>query len=162
MIMRIRAGLALMLLGLVPAFGGDNPILGHWIIVKAELAPWVADPQAISALPGAKLVGLEIAFEEKRIVSTDTTLGCTDVTYEQSDFPPDMIFQGGLAEPENDAAKAAERARNLGLPEGNLKGVEVGCSTGLFSYHFTGPDMLVFAFDNYIYTLARTPPEGAH
>jgi hypothetical protein len=151
--MKELAALALML-ALASGPTAGNPILGSWVISKGELAPWVINPATAQTMPGLNLIGLEITFEENRIVSANETLGCTDARYEQSDFPPEALFQGGLSET-GDAAQAHERAKSLGLPEGNLKGVEVACSTGLFSYHFTDDDTLVFAFDNYIYTLTR-------
>jgi hypothetical protein len=90
-----------------------------------------------------------VTFAADQVKSRDPLLACKGPRYEPTKIPPAGLFQGHLPEPKADVAKA------LGFPAGEVAGVDVACSNGLFSYHFRDNDTALFALDNVIYTLKR-------
>ena len=46
-------------------------------------------------------------------------------------------------------------ALNMGFAKGDVPGMEVRCTSGLYAYHFRDRDTALFAYDNVIYTLRR-------
>jgi hypothetical protein len=147
----MRSVILLMLwLAALPAMAADSPIFGSWTIAKAEPAPWVEPSLHPTLAREAKAyLGKQLVFVPGRVRGPQP-LGCTHAVIEPSAFPPDMLFQGGLPE-----GKQADAARALGFPEGMVKGVELNCSTGLFSYHFRDDDTVLVALSDNIYTLTR-------
>ena len=47
--------------------------------------------------------------------------------------------------------------KELGFPPEPVRGIELGCSTGEFSYHFRNPNTLLFALSDVVYILTRQP-----
>lgn len=132
------------------------PILGKWVIVDYRLAPW-SRPQDAAQLnaEARKLLKLQLTYTAKSVLAKNRTIGCTNAHYEKSSFPYDEIFQGAL---EGFSADARTKAvRELGLPREPVPGIELGCSTGLFSYHFRDPKTVMFALSDVIYILRREP-----
>lgn len=129
-----------------------NPLLGHWQIVAASPAPWVA-PETISTMikeTGVRrLLQQRVTFAARDVTSRDTLLACKGARYAPVNMPPAGLFQGNLPEPKADAAKA------LGFAAGDIASVDVTCANGVFSYHFRDKDTALFALDNVIYTLKR-------
>lgn len=154
---RFFAWIALMCLGLPFAMAaaaaerGANP-QGSWIIIEGRFAPWIP-PGAVEALDESILLGNPVEFWPSE-VSSPTALGCRDARYEKKDLPPEGLFQGLLPSP------AAGTASDLGFSSFPVPTVRVTCAGGVFDYHRLGPDKLLVALGNVIWTLvpARSTP----
>jgi len=132
------------------------PILGKWVISSYQLAPWSRAQDAAQLNADAKkLLKMQVTYTAKAVIAKDRTIGCTKAHYEMSSFPYDEIFQGALEELSVDAR--AKVAKDLGLPPEPVPGIELGCSTGEFSYHFRDPNTVMFALSDVIYILTRRP-----
>jgi hypothetical protein len=127
--------------------------LGDWQIVGQQPASWLDDAgrQQLSNLP---VLGRIITFTPQEVLA-DLVFGCSDAHYERIVLPADGLFQGNLPAP------ATTAAQELGLTQLPAPGVEVICDSGLFDYHFAGPDRLLTALDNEILTLERAPAAAA-
>lgn len=126
-------------------------LIGEWTIVEAVLAPW-ADESRHAALKtqGKRLIDVTITFTAKDAVSKHKPFACKRARYESTSYPGDAIFQGNLPEP-NPAGVAAR----FGFDKGEISGIDLRCTGGLFSYHFRDPNTALTALDNVIYTLKR-------
>jgi hypothetical protein len=133
------------------AAAADNSLFGTWQITDAVAAPWVHDPKPkVQSAETRKLLNMQITFAAKAMKSKYPTLNCSDASFEVSDDPPDVLFQGSLLEPNQDSV-----ARSLGFPRGDVPSVNVSCSSGDFPFHFRDKDTVLFALNNMIYTLKR-------
>ncbi len=151
--MRRPAGLLLLasvvLAGVPGAVAADQTLLGAWEITGGVMAPWVSKQSDEEKQEMATLKGQTITFKAHEIIAK-SVLGCTEAGYEVTHYPAEALFQGSLPE-----GRQAEVAASLGLPAGEVPGMDVACSTGLFSYHFKDAATAMFALDNVIYTLKR-------
>jgi hypothetical protein len=131
---------------------GAYPIYGAWEIARFEIAPWVDQAEDRTGLQadGATRHKLKIEFAPNEVISKDEILGCTAAHYQPTNYPAEAIFQGNLPEPDQE-----KLAGGLGLPQGDIPGFDLDCSTGLFSYHFANADTLLFALSDVVYWLAR-------
>jgi hypothetical protein len=137
-----------------PARAEDFPILGEWMIQKAIVAPWIgpnADVAHLASLSRAHL-NMIVSFFPGRVVSKDSKIACTDVDYERTLLPPELIFQGSLPDPDQ-----VEIAAGLGFPSGKIPGFDVDCGSSVQSYHFADRDTVLFALEDIIYTMDRQP-----
>jgi hypothetical protein len=147
--------LMLVLLGLAAAtplcaLAAENPLLGKWQVTEAAIAPWAKDKRTTQTAETRKLMNMQITFSAKAVKSDYPTLACSDAVFDIRSDPPDVLFQGSLPEPNQ--GKVAE---SLGFPRGDVPGVEVNCSSGDFPFHFRDKDTVLFALNNFIYTLKR-------
>ena len=132
----------------------DYPIIGDWIIDKAIVAPWAgpnADIAKLASLSREHL-NMVVTFFPDRVVANDPKLACTEVDYERTLFPPELIFQASLPDPDQ-----VEIAAGLGFPSGSIAGFDVDCGSSVQSYHFASRDILLFALEDIIYTMDRQP-----
>jgi hypothetical protein len=131
-------------------------ILGRWIIAKAELAPWADPLQRGGGAEEARLVGRTVTFAS-RSVTAPAPLGCPRAAYTVHDDTADLLFEGGLAEPDkNGRPRNAEAlARALGMTTHTVRTIETSCSE--VAYHQLSPTTLVFGLNNRIYTLHPAP-----
>lgn len=130
----------------------DYPIIGDWMIDKAIVAPWAGpnpDMGRLTSLSRAHL-NMIVSFFPDRVVAKDPKLACTDVDYERTLFPPELIFQASLPDPDQ-----VEIAAGLGFPSGKIPGFDVDCGPNAQSYHFVNRNTLLFALDDIIYTMDR-------
>jgi hypothetical protein len=150
--------LACLGFGAVPALGqdGKEALLGAWTVTEAVVAPWSGDAGAGSARQASRLLNSVVVFGPRVITARDPQLTCGSVRYEATRLPADALFQSALPEFARDAT-----LRSLGLPEGEVAGVDVGCSTGLYSYHFKDPLTVLLGFNNRIYVLRRKSTRSA-
>lgn len=147
----IVAAAALSLLASNTAMAQTSPLLGNWQIDTAAVAPWIG-PDKIHTIKEENVrryVKQRVTFEATAVKSRDPLLACTKPSYEPTQIPPEGLFQGNLPQPQADIAKA------LGLPAGNVPGIDVACPNSRFSYHFRDKNTVLFALDNVIYTLKR-------
>jgi hypothetical protein len=149
-------------LSLVPVSAAlaQGPVVpARWVIAKAVIAPW-ADPQQLGGPQEEKrLVGRTVTFGA-RSVTGPAPLGCAHATYKFHDDTPDLLFEGGLAEPDRAGTPrdAAALARGLGMTTKTVRTIETSCSE--VAFHRLTPDTLVFGLNNRIYTLRPDPKAG--
>ncbi|MEO6341170.1 MAG: hypothetical protein ABIO39_14100 [Caulobacteraceae bacterium] len=145
---------ALSLASSPPAQAQPADFAGRWVIAKAAMAPW-ADGVVVGGPEEEKrLLGKTVTLGP-RAVTAPQPVGCKPPVYTVRDDPPDMLFEGGLAEPDK-AGKprnAVALARALGMSTRTVRTLEIGCSE--ISFHRFAPDTLVFGLDNRVYTLHR-------
>ena len=133
------------------ARSAELSLIGEWTIVEAAPAPWTDEARhAELAVRGKRLIGVTIDFNAKDVVSKHKPFACKRARYEPTSYPADAMFQGNLPEP-NPAGVAAR----FGFVKGDIAGVDLRCTAGLFSYHFRDANTALTAFDNVIYTLKR-------
>lgn len=158
MVARVSSGLALALALVLCGTGAraDDaaPILGKWAISRYVIAPWARpEDSAMLNTEAKKLLKLQVTYTAKSVVAKHPTIGCKDAHYETSSFPYEDLFQGELGEVPADAR--AKTVKEVGFPLPPVPGIELGCSTGDFSYHFRDPNTVVFALNDVIYVLTR-------
>ena len=84
------------------------------------------------------------------MISRHKALACKRAEYEPTDYEADAMFQGNLPEPNPTAA-----ALRLGFKKGEIPGVDLKCTSGVYSYHFRDRNTALTALNNVIYTLKR-------
>ncbi len=140
----------------LPSAASAQPpeVAGRWVIAKAAIAPWSDPLQAGGPQEEKRLVGKTVVFGPRSIAGP-SPLGCKHPVYTVRDDPPDMLFEGGLAEPDRSGKprNAVALARALGMTTSTVRTVEIGCSE--ISLHRFAPDTLVFGLNNRIYSLRR-------
>jgi hypothetical protein len=138
----------------------QGPVVpARWVIAKAAIAPW-ADPQQLGGPEEEKrLVGRTVTFGTHSVTGP-APLGCAHATYSFHDDTPDLLFEGGLAEPDRRGKPrdAAALARGLGMTTKTVRTVETGCSE--VAFHRIAQGVLVFGLNNRIYTLRPDPTAG--
>ena len=132
------------------AIAAENALFGKWQITEAMVAPWSKQKSKGQSAETRKLLNMEVTFAAKTMKSNYPTLNCSNAAFEMRSDPPDVLFQGSLAEPNQ-----ARVAESMGLPHGEVPGVEVTCSSGDFPFHFRDKDTALFALNDVIYTIKR-------
>lgn len=145
---------AFVIFALTGGAGGasEGPSLtGAWRIVRFEPAPWAqASPAAFDRALG--FLNSHLEFEARRAVGREP-FGCASARYESLAIPTKGLFQGNLVDD--------KQVRRLGITRSPVPSVRLQCDTGVFDFHFIGPDKAVTALDNFIYVLARQAPDRA-
>lgn len=142
---------ALVLTAAAPGLAQELSLIGTWEIVEAQPAPWVEEGKRAAAMAeGKRLLKQVVTFTPKEVVSRHKALACRRAEYEVTDYEADAIFQGNLPEPNPTA-----HALRLGFKRGEIPGVDLRCSTGVYSYHFRDRNTALTAFSNVIYTMKR-------
>ena len=136
------------------ARAADNPFLGRWKVVSADAAPWV-DPKDVSTTPD-----FDKTLTHMTIVFTPTSIegpkpfGCKKAVYKVATAEPEWLFEGGLKNPKEDAAK-------LGFTSRQFPMMNEGCASSAadfdMDFAMVDPDTLVFGLNNVIYRLKRVP-----
>lgn len=122
-------------------------VLGDWRVVRSRPAPWLAPHLAPPA--AALRIGAPVRLSEHGI-DAPAPLACGQATLSTHRIPAEGLFQGGLDRP---AAQAAE----LGFGRGPHDSLRIDCDSGSWDFHAIGDDVLLFALDQRIYTLGRSP-----
>jgi len=150
--MTLLLRIAALLLMVVPAaHAQSNPLLGTWEFVEAQPAPWVNESQHASLnAQGKRMLKQVITFAPGAVTSKQKWLACKRAEYETTTYEADALFQGNLPEPNPTAA-----AIRLGFKRGETPGVDLKCTSGVFSYHFRDKNTVLTALSNVIYTLKR-------
>lgn len=121
---------------------------GHWRVSRGIAAPWLTTTEP--APDTRAWLGASITLETTRL-SAPSGLGCVNARYETDLRPPRGLFQGSLPAP------AAAAAATLALTTLPVPSVSLACDTGLFDFHWATPQALLFARDNVIWVLDRSP-----
>lgn len=121
---------------------------GSFAISKADTAPWAdAAPKPDAELRG--LLGKSASFQKTRI-DAPKPLGCAKLQYAVKEYTADMLFQGSLKEPE-------QQAKALGFKGTPIKTLETGCANGI-DFHMVDADTVLFGLNDRVYTLTRKKP----
>jgi hypothetical protein len=150
--LRLAPLAALWLAGASSALAQSGGVAGRWVIARVALAPWADPLQRGGPEEERRLVGRTVTFGPTLVIGP-SPLGCRRAAYRTHDDTADLLFEGGLAEPDR-AGKprdAAALARALGMTTRTVRTVETGCSE--VAYHRLSPTTLVFGLNNRIYTL---------
>jgi hypothetical protein len=154
----VRACVAVVILGLslaatAPANADTWRPLESWRISSGRVAPW--------APPGTRIdptyAGRDVRFRTTRLIAPHP-LACDGARYQWIFVTPEHLFEGNLPAP------AAQAARELGLGDGPVATLRVGCTNAGFDFHRTGGGELLLGLDNVVWTLrpvrpAATPAE---
>jgi hypothetical protein len=120
--------------------------LGTWTIASSEAAPWAAPNEKPVASDIKALIGHTVTFSADRI-DAPAPLTCRKPHYAIKKYEPDMLFQGSLTKPK-------EQAASLGFSGGTIPTLETGCE-GAFDFHFSGADTAFFGLNDRLYKLVR-------
>jgi hypothetical protein len=129
----------------VGAHAAEPSISGKWRITRSVVAPWTDETGAGAP---SLAVGSTVTFT-RSLVAGPHPVGCRLARYEQTEVPTEGLFQG--------AGISANDAISLGLAGEKFEGVSVTCDGGVFEYHRASENSFVFALDNRIWTLDRSP-----
>lgn len=150
----LAAGL-LAAAALIPAAAlAQGPFAGTWAFTSATPAPWLAPDQLSRAHNNPTVRQARITFTQAAL-QAPTWMACRPPGYALMQVPPDGLFEGGLLDPARGLTDAAGLATRLGFPPGDVPTIETRCH-GL-RFHLAGPDRMLFALDNVIYTFTRAP-----
>ncbi len=136
------------------AVAQDAAFAGRWQITGANLAPWAVPGRSDDKSEENRLVGRSVTFAP-RSVTGPSPLACGKPRYETHDDAPDMLFQGGLAEPDDkgNPRDAEALARGIGMTTKTVLTLETSCSQ--VAFHRLAPDTLVFGLNDRLYTMHR-------
>jgi len=153
---RLAVAAALWLAGTSAAMAQGSGVEGRWVIAGAVLAPWADPLQRGGPEEERRLVGRTVTFGPN-FVTGPPPLGCRRATYSVHDDTADLLFEGGLAEPDarGRPRNAVALARALGMTTRTVRTWETSCSE--VAYHRLSPATLVFGLNNRIYTMHPDP-----
>jgi len=150
-----EAWLAAMTLGLGlaaarPAGADTWRPLEVWRIESGRVAPW--------APPGTRIdpayQGGEVRFQAARLAAPHP-LACDGAKYEWIFGGPEGLFEGNLPTP------AAQAAKGLGLGDGPIATLRVGCTNAGFDFHRTSSGEMLLGLDNVVWTLRPVQPAAS-
>jgi hypothetical protein len=147
---RTAMTLGLLLAAWTPAAADTWQPLEVWRLEGGRVAPWGQPGTAVD--PSYR--GREIRFEATRVVAPHP-LACDDARYEWIFADPEGLFEGNLPAP------AAQAAKRLGLGDGRIATLRVGCANAGFDFHRTGGGELLLGLDNVVWTLRPVRPAAA-
>lgn len=137
--------LALLALGLSAATLAAEPY-GDWRVIRSQPAPWLTDG---AAAPTHLAPGDHVQLTPTGIDGPGG-LRCGAGQGTALDVPAEGLFQGGLSH-------AAAQAAELGFGAGPHPTLRIDCDRGSWDFHAADPDTLLFAYDQRVYTLSRSP-----
>jgi hypothetical protein len=138
----MRRLFAILALVLGASAADAAPLEGRWRVIRAEVAPWAKGPAPAPAFHRAGLV-----FRPDGLMGP-APLSCPGARQEAI-----AVAHGGLFEGASPPEKAEALARDLGLSRtGPVPTVRVTCANASFDFHRSGPDRILFAVDQVIYT----------
>lgn len=138
-----------------PAAQAQDAFTGTWAFAAAAPAPWLAPDQLARAHNNPIVRQARITFGPEALQAPGW-MACRPPAYTLLRVPPESLFEGGLHDPAHDLTDAPGLATRLGFPVGDVRTLEPRCH-GL-RFHLAGPDRLLFALDNVIYTFTRALP----
>jgi hypothetical protein len=135
------------------AAAGDNPFLGEWKVTDATAGPWVGPNVRVGVNP--KIMNAKFVFRSASVEAPEP-LGCAGARYEVKTVGPEFLFEGGLTDPK-------PQARALGFTSDTFTAMSFSCDRPdadvSMDYAMADKNTVVFALDNIIYTMKRTPPQ---
>ena len=144
--------------GSVIAYGQDA-FSGSWKIEKSEPAPWAKTPDMLDAKEIKRLSGTTVEIKANSI-SGAAPLACKGPHYEVKQYAADMLFQGALAEYGDPSTTPDKLADKIGFGKRPIASLVTGCASEI-EFHAIDADHVVFALNNSIYRMSRTPAAAA-
>jgi hypothetical protein len=138
---------------LVPANAVDSSYLGTWKLTGAVVAPWADPAQKPDSAEPSRLIGKTIVFKAREIAGPPP-FACKTPRYKETDYTPDMIFQGAFAEMQskNKSVDPNKLATSLGFAGGRIKTLETGCE---IDFHFIDAATAEVGLNDRVYTLKK-------
>lgn len=121
---------------------------GTWRIESASVAPWWTGREAPKSGYVKELTGRTFTIGNRHVEGPGI-VGCASARLIVKDVPAQGLFQGGLGE---DGERAARSAARLGFQGGPWRTVDGGCG---LDFHFASPDSGAFGLDNYVFRFRR-------
>ena len=114
---------------------------GRWRITDAAIAPWAVPKRALDTREATAVAradrGVRTTFRDW----PEQPCAAPAATYEMHDYPPDMIFEGALAEPDaagNTSVTQSHWPAGLGMTTPTARTMELGGDCPEISYHLPG------------------------
>jgi hypothetical protein len=128
---------------------------GSWKIEKSEPAPWAKTADVLDAKEVKRLTGATVEFKANAITGP-APFACKGPRYEIKQYDADMLFQGALAEYGDPSTTPDKMADRIGFAKRPIASLVTGCTSEI-EFHAIDADHAVFALNNSIYRMARTP-----
>jgi hypothetical protein len=143
------AGLAQM----AAADAAEAFYLGQWKLTGAVVAPWADPKQKQDSAEQSRLIGKTIVFKAKEITGPPP-FACKTPRYKESEYSPDMIFQGAFEEMQskNKSVDPGKLAASLGFAAGQIKTLGTGCE---IDFHFVDAATAEIGLNDTVYTLKK-------
>ncbi len=126
-----------------------SSVVGEWRLIRAVVAPW--DTTKDSGIGDSeRWIGERVRFDAHS-VSGPGGLTCGNAVYTATRSAPDALFQGSLPAPAGRVAEA------LGIVAFPVPGTSLSCDSGLFEFHRVDPNTMLFALNDIVWTLDRSP-----
>jgi hypothetical protein len=141
---------------LVPlAASAQDGFTGSWKIEKSEPAPWAKTADMLEAKEIKRLVGATVEFKAGAI-SGPAPLTCKGPHFEIKQYRADEVFQGALAEYGDPSTTPDRMADKIGFGKRPIASLVTGCASEI-EFHAIDADHAVFALNNSLYRMTRTP-----
>jgi hypothetical protein len=131
---------------------------GFWKIEKIEPAPWAKTADMLDAKEVKRLTGAAVEFKANAI-GGPAPLACKGPHYEIKQYQADDVFQGALAEYGDPSTTPDKVADKIGFGKRPIASLVTGCASEI-EFHAIDADHLVFALNNSLYRMTRTPAAG--
>jgi hypothetical protein len=146
----VAVALGLGLAAARPAGADTWRPLEVWRLESGRVAPW--SPPGTRIDPA--LQGREVRFQAARLAAPHP-LACDGAKYEWIVGGPEGLFEGNLPTP------AAQAAKTLGLGDGPIATLRVGCTNAGFDFHRTSSGEMLLGLDNVVWTLRPVQPAAS-
>jgi hypothetical protein len=133
----------------------QDAFAGAWKIEKSEPAPWAKTVDMLELKEIKRLVGAPVEFKAGAIRGP-APLACKAPHYEIKRYQADEVFQGALAEYGDPSTTPDQMADKIGFGKRPIKSLVTGCASEI-EFHAIDADHAVFALNNSIYRMIRTP-----
>jgi hypothetical protein len=136
----------------VPA-NADSFYIGKWKLTGAIVAPWADLKRMPDSAEQSRLIGKTLVFKAREITGPPP-FACKTPHYKESDYTPDMIFQGAFEEMQskNKSVDPIKLAASLGFAGSSIKTLETGCE---IDFHFVDAATAEIGLNDHVYTLKK-------
>jgi hypothetical protein len=137
----------------IPANAADSFYVGKWKLIGAVAAPWADPKQKPDSAELSRLIGKTIVFKAREITGPPP-FACKTPHYKESDYAPDMIFQGAFEQMQskNKSVDPNKLAASLGFAGSSIKTLETGCE---IDFHFVDAATAEIGLNDNVYTLKK-------
>ena len=137
----------------IPANAADSFYIGKWKLAGAVVAPWADPKQNPDSAEQSRLIGKTIVFKAREITGPPP-FACKTPHYKESDYAPDMIFQGAFEQMQskNKSVDPNKLAASLGFAGSSIKTLETGCE---IDFHFVDAATAEIGLNDNVYTLKK-------
>jgi hypothetical protein len=147
--------LAAVFIGAPVTVRAQEGFSGPWKIEKSEPAPWAKTADVLDSREIKRLAGATVEFKATSITGPKP-LACKGPHYEIKQYDADMLFQGALAEYGDPSTTPDKLADRIGFAKRPIASLVTGCASEI-EFHAIDADHAVFALNNSIYRMIRTP-----